>query len=232
MGLRRVVADFFHLFYPNICQVCHNDLAEAEKVICSRCLYHIPRTKYWLEKDNPVAQIFWGRVLIQNACSFFFFAKGSKYRKLLHYLKYLGKQEIGIALGREFGFELKKVPEYSSVDVIIPVPLHAKRLKQRGYNQAECIAKGLQEALEKPLLTNILVRSEYTETQTKKTRAERMENVLKAFSLNHPEELFNKHILLVDDVITTGATLEVCASKLLEADNVKVSIVTLAYASG
>jgi ComF family protein len=231
MGLKRVISDFFHLFYPNICQVCHNDLAEAEKVICSSCLYHIPRTKYWLDSDNPVAKIFWGRVFIENACSFFFFAKGSKYRKLLHYLKYHGRQEIGVTLGKEFGYELKRIPNYSSIDCIIPVPLHAKRLKQRGYNQAECIARGLEEALERPIITDVLIRSEYTQTQTKKSRVERIQNVSNAFILNHPEKLENKHVLLVDDVITTGATLEVCASTLLLSKNTKVSIVSLAYAS-
>ena len=231
MGIGRIFTDFFHLFYPNICQVCHNDLADSEKVICSSCLYHIPRTKYWLDKDNPVAKIFWGRVFIENACSFFFFAKGSKYRKLLHYLKYQGRQEVGVALGKEFGFELKNVSEYSSIDFIVPVPLHAKRLKQRGYNQAESIAHGLEEALGKPVITDVLVRSEYTESQTRKSRAERIQNVSKAFVLNHPEKLEYKHVLLVDDVITTGATLEICASTILEAKNTKVSIATLAYAN-
>lgn len=231
MKFTRIFTDFFRLFYPNICQLCHRDLAKSESVICTSCLYHIPRTHYWLEKENPVAKIFWGRAYIENACSFFFFSKGSKYRKLLHQLKYNGRQDIGIMLGQEFGRELKQVEEYSKIDYIVPVPLHAKRFKQRGYNQAECIARGLAVSLMKPVITNNLLRIEYTETQTLRSRAERMKNVQNAFKVNNPSLLVGKHILLVDDVITTGATLEVCSSTLLAVEEVKVSVVTLAYTS-
>lgn len=211
--------------------VCHNDLAEGESVICTSCLYHIPRTRYWFEAENPVAKIFWGRVLVENACSFFFFAKGSRYRKLLHHLKYNGKREVGFVLGKEFGNELSKVDFYKSIDFIVPVPLHPKRLKQRGYNQAEEIAKGLKESMGIPISTDNLIRAEYTETQTRKTRTERVKNVSKAFKLDNPEAFKGKHVLIVDDVVTTGATLEECASTVLKAENVKVSIATLAYAS-
>lgn len=231
MGLPSIFADFIHLFYPNLCMVCHNDLTEGESVICTSCLYHIPRTKYWYDPENPVAKIFWGRVLVENACSFFFFSKGSKYRKLLHHLKYNGKRDVGVVLGKEFGRELSKVNFYSGIDFIVPVPLHPKRLKQRGYNQAEEIAKGLHESMRIPLLTDNLIRSGYTETQTRKTRAERINNVSKAFQLSNPEDFKGKHILIVDDVVTTGATLEECAAIVLEAEDVKVSIATLAYAA-
>ncbi|MHC1703573.1 MAG: ComF family protein [Tenuifilaceae bacterium] len=210
--------------------VCHKDLATGESVICTACLYHIPKTRYWFDPENPVAKIFWGRVLVENACSFFFFSKGSRYRKLLHHLKYNGKKEVGFVLGKEFGFELKKVDLYKKIDFIIPVPLHPKRLKTRGYNQAEEIAKGLNESMGIPLSTNNLIRPGYTETQTRKTREERSKNVSKAFKLDFPELLAGKHILLVDDVVTTGATLEECASTILEAAGSRVSIVTLAYA--
>jgi ComF family protein len=231
MGVSRIFTDFVRLFYPNLCMVCHNDLAEGESVICTSCLYHIPKTKYWLDVDNPVAKIFWGRVFVQNACSFFFFSKGSKYRKLLHHLKYSGKREVGVVLGKEFGNELKKVDLYNTIDFIVPVPLHPKRLKQRGYNQAEEIAKGLNESMGIPLSTKNLVRSEYTETQTRKTRTERVQNVSKAFRLNSPQDFNGKHILIIDDIVTTGATLEECAAIVLEAENSKVSIATLAYTS-
>lgn len=227
----RVLTDFIRLFYPNLCIVCHNDLAEGESVICIKCLYHLPRTKYWHKPDNPVAKIFWGRAYVQNACSFFFFAKGSGYRKLLHQLKYNGKKEVGFTLGREFGYELKEVSEYQNIDYIVPVPLHPKRFKQRGYNQAEEIAKGLNESMGIPISADNLIRSGYTETQTRKTRTQRVENVSRAFSLSNPEQFKGKHLLIVDDIVTTGATLEVCASTVLEAEDAKVSIVALAYTS-
>jgi ComF family protein len=231
MTFLRIFNDFVRLFYPNLCMVCHNDLAQGEQVICTSCLYHIPRTRYWLDAENPVAKIFWGRVFVQNACSFFFFSKGSRYRKLLHHLKYNGKKEVGLILGKEFGNELKKVDSYKNIDFILPVPLHPERLKQRGYNQAEEIAKGLHVSMGIPISTKNLVRSEYTETQTRKTRTERVSNVSKAFRLDNPQDFKGKHILIVDDVVTTGATLEVCAAIVLEAEDAKVSIATLAYTS-
>jgi ComF family protein len=231
MGLLRILNDFVRLFYPNLCMVCHNDLATGESVICTSCLYHIPRTKYWFDAENPVAKIFWGRVFVQNACSFFFFSKGSRYRKLLHQLKYNGKPEVGFVLGKEFGFELGKIDAYKNIDYLVPVPLHPKRLKQRGYNQAEEIAKGLQESMGIPVSTDNLIRSGYTETQTRKSRTERVKNVSKAFKLDKPENFKDKHILIIDDVVTTGATLEECAAIVLESEGAKVSIATLAYAS-
>lgn len=231
MAIFRIFNDFVRLFYPNLCLVCHNDLAKGESVLCSSCLYHIPRTRYWYDQENPVAKIFWGRVLVENACSFFFFSKGSRYRKLLHQLKYNGKKEVGYFLGKEFGTELNKVGFYKGIDFIVPVPLHPKRLKQRGYNQAEEIAKGINESMGIPLSTDILVRPGYTETQTRKSREERVKNVSKAFKIDNFSKLVGKHVLLVDDVVTTGATLEECASTILEAEGAKVSIVTLAYAS-
>ncbi len=225
----RILTDFIRLFYPNLCMVCHNDLAEGESVICTSCLYHIPRTKYWFDSENAVAKIFWGRAFVQNACSFFFFAKGSNYRKLLHHLKYNGKKEVGYILGKEFGNELKRVNAYQDIDFIVPVPLHPKRFKQRGYNQAEEIAKGLQESMGIPLSTKNLIRSGYTETQTRKTRTQRVDNVSKAFRLENGDDFKGKHILIVDDIVTTGATLEECAATVLQAEDAKVSIVTLAY---
>lgn len=230
MGIARVLTDFLNLFYPNICPICHNGLVRGEEVICTSCLYHLPRTRYWNSTDNQVAKIFWGRVNVENACSFFFFTKGSRYRKLLHQLKYTGRYDIGVKLGEEFGYELKKSEIYSSIDAIIPVPLHPKRFKERGYNQAEKIADGLSKGMGIPVITDVLIRNQYTQTQTKKTREERVKNVSEAFTIINPKKVENKHILLVDDVVTTGATLEVCASTILAGTSSKVSIGTLAYA--
>jgi len=230
MSISRILSDFINLFYPNICLVCHNALVHGEDVICISCLYKIPRTRYWNETDNAVAKIFWGRVNIENASSFFYFSKGSKYRKLLHQLKYNGRQDVGIKLGKEFGRELQRSNIYKNIDAIIPVPLHAKRLKQRGYNQAEMIANGMSKGMGKPVITDVLLRNQYTQTQTKKNREERVKNVSEAFTIINPEKISNLHILLVDDVVTTGATLEVCANIILANASSKVSVATLAFA--
>lgn len=230
MGIGRLLSDFVNLFYPNVCAICHDGLVRGEEVVCTSCMYHIPRTRYWNSTDNPVAKIFWGRVNIENACAFFFFNKGSKYRKLLHLLKYNGRGDVGVKLGEEFGRELVGKDIYNSIDAIIPVPLHPKRLKQRGYNQAEMIANGLSKVMGKPVIINVLVRSQYTQTQTKKNREERVKNVTHAFTVVNPEKIAGMHVLLVDDVVTTGATLEVCANVLLSNTTSRVSIVTLAYA--
>lgn len=228
MGL---FADFINLFYPNNCAVCHNGLASGEEVLCTSCLYHLPRTRFWMESENPVAQAFWGRVQIENACSLFFFAKGSKYQKLLHQLKYNGRQDIGISLGHVLGKELQKSELYSHLEAVVPVPLHPRKLRLRGYNQSEAICQGITETLDIPTITNVLIRSQFTQTQTKKNREERLQNVANAFSIRDPEALSQKNILLVDDVVTTGATLEVCANTILAATDPKISIATLAYAS-
>jgi ComF family protein len=220
---------FLHLFYPRVCAVCSTDLVKGEDVICIPCLYKIPLTRYWKDKENPVAQTFWGRVNIEQASAYFFFAKGSMYRPLLHKLKYQGQREIGVELGKQFGQVLSKSDLYSGIDYIVPVPLHPKKLRKRGYNQAEAIAEGVGKGLGVKLSTTHLVKTEYTETQTRKSRAERVQNVSDSFSLRDVSEIEGKHLLLVDDVITTGATLETCAAKLLEIPGCKVSIGALAY---
>jgi ComF family protein len=203
----------------------------GEGVFCITCLYEIPLTRYWNDKENPVAQTFWGRVNIENACAYFFFAKGSKYRPLLHKLKYKGQRDIGVELGIQFGQALKKSELYKGIDFVVPVPLHPRKLRIRGYNQAEAIAEGIAKVIGAGLSTNHLIKTEFTETQTRKSRAERVLNVSESFSLNNSKELEGKHLLLVDDVITTGATLETCAAKLLEVEGCKVSVAALAYAS-
>ena len=228
---KQFISGFFKLFFPKVCAVCGNDLMEGEESICLACLYEIPLTRYWKDTENPVAQIFWGRVNIENACAYFFFVKGSKYRPILHKLKYKGQKELGLELGLQFGQALKNSQFYSGIDYVVPVPLHPKKLRIRGYNQAEAIAEGMEKGMGVEISTSHLIRTEFTETQTRKTRAERVKNVSAAFAVANSSEIEGKHLLLVDDVVTTGATLEACANKLLEVKNCKVSIAALAYAS-
>lgn len=179
--------------------------------------------------DNPVSQLFWGRTKIEYATGYFHFNKGSQYQHMMHKFKYHGNKEIGYVLGKTFGNQLRK-SAFNQVDVIIPVPLHKSKLKKRGYNQSEWLGMGLSEALQVPIDTKSFIRSVATETQTKKSRFERWKNVENIFKITDRKVLENKHILVVDDVVTTGSTLEACANVLLELKNTKVSIATLAVA--
>jgi len=222
--------DFEGLFYPRLCVSCEENLYRHEELICTKCLYNIPYTNYHLIDDNPVSRLFWGRVEVLKATSFFHFDKGGKVQNLIHKFKYKGQKEIGLVLGQHFGEYLKDALGYSTVDLIVPVPLHADKVKIRGYNQSEWIAKGLSLSMEIPFNSTNLIRVKATETQTKKTRWERWENVRSVFKIVNPKLFANKHILLVDDVVTTGSTLEACANMILEIENTKISISALAKA--
>lgn len=222
--------DFINLFYPRICEGCGNYLFHNEETICTRCIFQLPKTNFHLDKNNPVAIIFWGRVKIEYATSFYTYSKGSRFQKLIHKLKYHNKKQIGFELGKHLGYCLKDSEFFKDIDLIIPVPLHPKKEKIRGYNQSAIIAKGIGNTMQKPIETNNLVRWVHSETQTRKNKLERWQNVDNIFKIIDPNNLKNKHILLVDDVVTTGSTLESCAHALLEAEGVKISIATLAYA--
>lgn len=227
--LKTYITDFIKLFFPVLCQSCGKNLIQQENLICTECLYLIPKTNFQHINENPVSKVFWGRTKLENACAFYFFVKGGILQKLLHKLKYKGMKEIGFELGKQMGAVLKQTEAYQTVDMIVPVPLHKNRQKKRGYNQSEWIGKGLSVFLDANTDIDNLVRIVETETQTKKSRFERWENVENIFSVNRPGAFKNKHILLVDDVITTGATLEACANTLLKIDNVKVSVAALGY---
>jgi ComF family protein len=229
-GILHFLTDFVNLLYPRVCPCCGQNLFKQENLICTKCLYFIPKTNFHHFKDNPVARLFWGRVNIENAMAYYFFDKGSKFQALIHNMKYRGQKEIGYEMGRIFGNELKVSNVFSKIDLVIPVPLHARKQRIRGYNQSEWIARGIAERMEKPLDTKTLFRAVESETQTSKTRYERWKNVENIFKLKIADALKNKHILLVDDVVTTGSTLEACARVLLTIENTKVSIATLAMA--
>ena len=226
--IRSWLLGFWGLFYPNLCAVCDTPLVHGEEVMCTGCNYKLPRTRSWGESDNEVAKIFWGRVYLLHACSFFYFRKGSRYQKLLHKLKYSGRTDIGRYLGQQFGQELRNVDHFKDIAGIIPVPLHPKKLRKRGYNQSEWIALGLSDTMSVPVVTNVLLKTTHTESQTKKSRLERWDNVSEVFSITNKELIKGKHLLLVDDVVTTGATLEACAQVLINEGECTVSVVTLA----
>ena len=183
-----------------------------------------------MEEDNPVSRIFWGRTEVESAASYFHFNKGSKVQRLIHLLKYKGRRDIGIYLGRQYGAFLKNSPFFTTVEVIMPVPLHWKKLRKRGYNQSEQFAVGLSISMKIPVDTLILYRKRATETQTKKSRFKRWENVAEIFALKDPEKLNGRHVLLVDDVITTGATLEACILALHAVPGIRISVASIAAA--
>ncbi len=219
--------DITNVFFPRSCAGCSRLLTDSELYICTECLFLLPRTNYWTEKENQVAKIFWGRVYLENAASYLLFNKGSRLQHIIHHLKYKNQKEIGEFLGRLFAQELIHT-DFSKVDIIIPVPLHPKKLKKRGYNQSEHIANGIASIFKKKVVINSLIRSSLNKSQTLKSRFERWENVRDVFKVVDTELLLNKHVLLVDDVLTTGATIEACATAILEVEGTKVSVVTLA----
>lgn len=222
------LADFISLFFPRLCAACNTALLRHEEILCTLCLHQLPKTNFHTQENNTLSQIFWGRVPIEHAAAWCFFHKGSKIQHLIHLMKYNEKQEIGQYLGTIYGRELMLSPFFHDVDVIIPVPLHPKRKRKRGYNQSEWIAKGLSETMKIPVDSKTLIRTTASESQTKKSRFRRWENVKEIFSVTNFTLLQNKHILLVDDVLTTGATIESCATELLKIKGVKISVAALA----
>jgi len=218
------------LFWPNVCACCSTGLTHGEQYICSHCLYELPTTNFHKEEDNPVAQIFWGRAKIEHATSGYFFRKGNSIQRLVHQVKYKGQKEMGTMLGREMGKHLRN-SKFVDIDLIAPVPLHPQKFRKRGYNQSEWIARGVAEVIEKPLVVHTLERHIFSTSQTRKKRFDRWGSVDSSFRLVDPEIFSGRHILLIDDVITTGATLEACIHAILSAPESKVSVATLAFAS-
>ncbi len=228
--VKNLALDVIALLFPNLCNGCGLSLYGGEKVICLRCLADLPYTDFHLHQHNLVAKQFWGRLPFEAAMAMLYFKKGTKTQNLIHNLKYNHQTEVGVKLGNLLGERLQISEYYKDVDYIIPVPLHQKKEQQRGYNQSSYIAKGITAQLDVPIIENELIRTKTTETQTKKSRYTRYENMLTVFEINNPELIKNKHILLIDDVITTGATIEACGNSLLKCGIKKLSIAGVAFA--
>lgn len=226
---KNIVHSLSHLFFPNTCAGCGNDLVTEEQFLCLQCINNLPLTGFELYDNNPVEKNFWGRVSINNAMSLLYFTKDSILQNLLHQFKYRGKKEIGSYFGRMMGSAISQSYRYKDIDALVPLPLFISKEKRRGYNQATVLCEGIAEIMEVPVLKNAVIRTTATETQTHKDRIERWQNINGKFELKDFQSLQNKHILLVDDVVTTGSTFEACASELLQSENTKVSIAALAY---
>lgn len=227
--LREAGISLLHLFYPHLCDGCGSDILNEESRLCFNCLSQLPRTGFHMHANNPVEKIFWGRIAVTAATSEFFFSKKSIMQSLMHQFKYKGNKEIGRMLGRMLGTSLTATHRFNGVDLIVPVPMFREKERKRGYNQAIILAEGISEAILKPVDVFSLLRPEATETQTRKNRVERWENISDAFVLKG-NSLNDKHVLLVDDVITTGATLESCGKTILENSSAGISIASLCFA--
>ena len=226
----KLINDLRVIFFPDSCCCCGSTLLSSENQICTECNLGLPFTDFSSIKDNPVEKIFWGRVQIESATALLTFSKKGSVQRILHSIKYKDNKELGVYMGRQLGTALAESHRFDDVDYLVPVPLHPKKLKKRGYNQSEEIAKGIAQKFDRPVVTDILIRTEFTQTQTKKSRFSRWENVSDKFTLSQTDTFAGKHILLVDDVITTGATLESCARAILQAHDAKVSVAGLAFA--
>ncbi len=222
--------DLLLFFFPVNCLVCSKRLASPAGVLCLRCEYKMPKTGYRDHHDNPVNMIFWGRVRVEMGTSLLRFEKGSAYQTLLHDLKYRGNRKTGLFLGRQLGQELNQT-RFSNCDVLVPVPLHQKRLRERGYNQSEIIARGVSEIMKIPVETSLLRRTRHNRSQTSMGRYERFQNVSDNFQLVRiPPNMDGKRILLIDDVVTTGATLEACCQILLNQYKCLLYVATVSCA--
>lgn len=218
-----------NLLFPKLCLGCNSLLLHNEKTICTECNHNLPLTNHHVLESNDTTKKFYGIIPIEFSAAMLYFHQKGIVQNLIHNLKYKGHQEIGILLGKLYSKDLKSSPYVKNISVIIPVPLHKKRLEERGYNQVTTFCETLSDELNIPCNSSLLYRSRYSKTQTKKDKEHRKEVTNALFDVNFTEHDHNKHFLLVDDVMTSGATLEACAKALLKIPNSKVSIVTIAY---
>lgn len=216
------------LFYPRYCRGCYHSLVKGEDLVCTKCILEMPKSHYHLEQENPFYQKFRGRLPVKYVMTLFKFVKESRVQQLLHNLKYKDQPELGEMLGRVYGQDLVDANYKNSFDLIVPVPLHSSRRRIRGYNQSEEFGKGLSQMLEVPCVDSYMMCAEKTETQTHKTKLSRWENVNSIFHVVKPQEIIEKRVLLVDDVVTTGATLEACGRALVQAGCQELSIACIA----
>lgn len=227
----KILNNIVSAFFPPICLGCSAKLVHQELSICTKCRHDLPFTSYHKHTKNPVIDSFYGRILIENATALLYYKKNSIVQQLLHQLKYKGKQEVGTILGNMLGNELKNETSYQQITHVVPVPLHKKRLQKRGYNQVTTFAKQLAAHLNATFVDDVLIKVSNAKTQAFKSRAERWLSIQNSFEVQNIDPLANTHILLVDDIITTGATLEACANVLKKIPNSKISIATMSIAS-
>lgn len=227
MNRDAVLYEFSHLFFPNTCPICEKKLLVDEAGLCLNCIYALPRTNNFKEESSAAERLLAGRFPFERVASFCVFTKGGMLQRIIHEVKYRYNKKLGVLLGSLFGKDLLGSDFIAPINLIVPVPLHHKKQRKRGYNQSELIVKGLSEATNIPASIGNLTRIINNPTQTKKSKTLRWENVKGIFEIQNPKEFQHKHILLVDDIITTGSTLEACAVALLKCSGIKISIATI-----
>ncbi|UKN03673.1 hypothetical protein K6119_09120 [Paracrocinitomix mangrovi] len=223
--IKNIATATLDVFYPNHCEMCSVDLNINEQYLCLNCLYDLPYINQKVTDQNALQQLFWGRVDVQYTHALFNFEKGNKTQDILHLIKYKSRTKFAEFLGEKLA---QSMPSNVSYDWIIPVPLHPKKMRKRGFNQSTVIAKGLQSVLNVRLNESLIKRVKHNPSQTTVTKFDRWQNVRDIFEVNKAEKLKDKHVLLIDDVLTTGATIEACVKQLLKIENCKVSVATLA----
>ncbi|AXY76311.1 ComF family protein [Paraflavitalea soli] len=231
MNITETARSLFHLFFPHCCAGCGSDVISNEQLLCLSCINRLPLTNFHLYADNPVQHIFRGRLPLVNATSYLYFTKDSLLQHLMHQLKYNNRKDIGAWFGKRIGEVLTASNRFTMPDALLPVPLFATRERKRGYNQAEVLCTGMAAIMGIPVLKDVIVRSVFTESQTRRNRIERWQNMEGKFSVKDAAAIEGRHLLLVDDMITTGATLEACGQALLAAANVRLSVATMGIAS-
>jgi ComF family protein len=229
--MSKLLQSLSQLVFPHLCVCCDGFLSHQETHICTLCSYTLPKFETFQMMDNPLARKFWGRVKLEYATAYLQFKSDGSVRKVLHQLKYKGNKDLGIEMGEAMGTQFSKISQLSDVDIILPIPLHPKRERTRGYNQSDILAQGMSKSLQKKVYYDALARVKYNSTQTKKKRYERFINSQEIFRVVKPDLLAHKHILLLDDVITTGATIEACGNALLEVEGLRLSVASLAAAT-
>ena len=228
--LPEIARGFLHLAYPQLCVACDGDVPAGAACFCLSCRVKLaPANMYW-QRENEFTDRFWGRLRLEGGAAMYYFQRKSPIQRALHQLKYQNQPQIGLKIGREFGRALLQSPIFQTVEGVVPVPLHPRKERTRGYNQSAMLARGLAEIMGVPMVTGALVRPLFTSSQTRKKRMERFENVGDVFAIAQPDRLQGKHLLLVDDVLTTGATLETCGQLLLAIPNTRLSMATIAIA--
>jgi ComF family protein len=217
------------LFFPRHCPGCGSDLLSGNNPVCPICIQLLPITEFEKHAGNPVERIFWGRARVKAASAHYYFTKDSRLQHIIHQFKYKGRLEAGIYFGKIMGSALIESQRFNNIQAILPLPLFKNREKQRGYNQAEILCRGISEKISTPMLKGTIIRLSPTQTQTTKDRIDRWQNMKEKFQIISPLELQHKHVLLVDDIITTGATLDACANAIQEIEGITISIAVLGY---
>ncbi len=223
-----MLRDLLYLFYPTYCAACNDALHSNERLLCTSCRHELPLGNFHNVNAKKIEKVFYGRVKIENAASLFVFEKNGLVQNLIHNLKYKGREEIGEELGKWLGETLIQDPNYQTIDAVIPVPLHKKRLRERGYNQVEKFGIEIAKKLNAEYIDAVLQKKRYNTKQSKRSRDSRWINTSETFDIKNESLLKEKHILLVDDIVTTGATLEACIHALKSIPNLKISIATMA----